>query len=92
MFGVGSRGNHGSRVGFSIRKGKVREDGVNIQRLRERDGACCLVMSDFDAEQPADVAEVSERELVIELALVGGDELARASSYRAVINMCCKDE
>jgi hypothetical protein len=47
-----------------------------MKTKRERDGARCLVTSDFDAEQPADVAKVSERELVIELALVGSDELA----------------
>ena len=52
----------------------MREDGVNIRGLGERYGARCSVTSDFDAEQPADVAEVSKGELVVELAFVGGDE------------------
>src|SRR5260221_3467168 len=50
------------------------------------------VASDLDAEQPVDWSEICERELLVELHPVFGDELARASSQGAVVHVHKQDE
>jgi len=60
--------------------------------LREHYHLPCEIVGDLDSEQPGGRTQVSEFIFLIHLDLEFADELLRASSHQAVINVDSQDD
>ena len=70
MSAEGERWCHGDLIGVGIRQVEPGKDGVDVSCLREGNGACCPITSDFDPQEPVQGSEISKGIMGMELLLI----------------------